>query len=83
MRAKDTDAVAHEVQMSVYRRMSPEERLQVGLDLTKLSRRLLEEGVRRRHPEYSEAEVRLATIRAWLGPDLFQRAYAGEPELDP
>jgi hypothetical protein len=35
----------------------------------------MEEGIRHRHPEYSDEEVRLASIRARLGDELFLKAY--------
>ena len=54
MRAMDTSEQADEVQLGIYRRMKPSERLQVGLDLTELSRHLLAEGIRSRHPEYDD-----------------------------
>lgn len=69
--------------MDVYRRMSPVARLRIGLELTAMSRRLLADGIRRRHPEYDDERVRLAFLRLWLGADLFRTAYAGEPELEP
>jgi hypothetical protein len=83
MRARDTSADAAAVQIEVYRRIGPEARLRAGLALTETSRRLLFEGIRRRHPDYDPAQVRLAGIRAWLGPDLYRRAYPDRPELDP
>ena len=79
----DTSESAFKVQLEVYRRMTPSQRLQIGLELTELSGRLLLDGVRSRHPEYSEEDLRLASIRAWLGPDDFRRAFPGSPELDP
>jgi len=63
--------------------MGPAARLRAALELTELSRRLLAEGIRRRHPEYGGDELRLATIRAWVGRDLFRDAYPDAPELDP
>lgn len=83
MAALDTSPAADAVQLEVYRRMAPEARLRVGLELTELSRGLLVAGVRARHPEYDEEQVRLAAIRLWLGPELFRRAYAGACELEP
>lgn len=83
MAAADTTGDAARAQLDAYRRMSPSARLRVGLELTELSRRLLTDGIRRRHPEYDGARVRLACLRLWLGPDLFRQAYPGEPELDP
>ncbi len=43
----------------------------------------MRDGVRQRHPEYSEEEVRLAFIRLWLGAELYRRAYPAERELEP
>ena len=83
MRPMDTSEEADEVQLGIYRRMEPSERLQVGLDLTDLSRHLLAEGIRHRHPEYEDEQVRFATIRAWLGADLFALVYPEAPALDP
>lgn len=83
MRSRDTSEQALRAQLDVYRRLLPSQRLRVGLELTETSRRLLAAGIRRRHPEYSDDQLRLALIRAWLGPELFRRAYAGAPELEP
>jgi hypothetical protein len=83
MMSLDTSPDASALQLDVYRRMSPAARLRIGLELTALSRRLLEDGVRRRHPEYDNQQVRVAFLRRWLGGDLFRRAYQGQPELDP
>ena len=83
MRARDTSAEAAAVQIETYRRMTPAARLRVALELTELSRQLLAAGVRRRHPEYDAGQIRLATIRLWLGDELYRRAYAGCAELAP
>jgi hypothetical protein len=71
------------IQLDVYRRMSPGARLRVALELTELSRRLVAEGIRQRHPEYSDAQAQLAFLRLWLGDDLFRKAYPRKPELEP
>ncbi len=81
--ASDTTAEAAEVQLRVYQRMKPEDRLRAALNLTAMSRRLLMDGIRARHSEYSEEEVRLATIRAWLSPAVYREAYRGLLEVDP
>ena len=83
MRAVDTSDEAARAQIDAYRRMSAAARLRVGLELTEMSRQLLANGIRRRHPEYDESQARLAFLRLWLGADLFRQAYAGQPELDP
>ncbi len=83
MKGLDTSSDADAIQLEVYRRMAPERRLRVGLELTELSRGLLASGIRARHPEYDEERVRLASLRLWLGAELFRRAYAGAPEIEP
>lgn len=83
MLAEDTSRAAASAQTEIYRRMSPAARLRVGLELTTMSRRLLMEGIRRRHPEYDDELLHLAFLRLWLGPELFRAAYAGKPELEP
>ena len=79
----DTSEDAARVQLGVYRRMAPSERLNVGLELTRISRDLLAQGIRARHPEYSDDEVTWAVIRVWIGRDMFRRAYPYGPQLDP
>jgi hypothetical protein len=83
MTPRDTSQEAAAAQLEVYRRMTPEARLQVALELTEMSRKLLADGIRARHPEYSDEQVRLAMIRVWLTPELYRQAYAGYPEIDP
>ena len=48
------------VQIEVLRKMKPEQRLKISMELTEMSKKLLEEGVPNRHPEYTEQEVKLA-----------------------
>ena len=83
MTARDTSEEAARVQLDIYRAMEPADRLRVGLELTQMSRQLLADGIRVRHPEYSDDELRWALIRAWIGPDLFHRAYPSCPQLHP
>ncbi len=80
---RDTTREAREVQLEAVRRMAPEERLQRGLELAELVRALLAAGVRARHPEYSEEEVRLAVIRIVLGEKLFRAAYPHAGHIEP
>jgi len=82
-RPRDTSEEAARVQLEIYRRMAPEERLRLGLELTRMSRDLVAQGIRARHPDYSDEDVRWAFIRLWLGPALFARAYPGGPEIQP
>ena len=67
----DTSYEAEQTQVEIFRRMGPEKRLQAGIDLAQTCRKLLETGVRRRHPEYDANQVKLAVMRLQLGEELF------------
>lgn len=73
----DTTLEAARVQMEIFRKMEPRKRLQLAFDMSNSLRQLVASGVRSRHPEYSEDQVRLAVIRLTLGDDLFRKAYPG------
>lgn len=75
MKLDDTSPSAQSIQIKILQKMSPDERLSIALELAATSRELLAQGVRKRHPEYSEDEVRLAVIRLQLPEALFQKAY--------
>ena len=80
---RDTAPEAAAAQIEAYRRMTPEARLRAALELTEMSRRLVADGIRARHPEYTPEQVRFAMLRVWLSPAVFRRAYPHAPELDP
>jgi len=55
--------------------MGPKGRLGAAIRLSRMSRILLAEGVRRRHPDYDENQVRLETIHLILPKNVFHAAY--------
>ena len=79
----DTTRHAEQVQLDIFRRTTPERRLEAAIHLARTSRNLLAEGVRKRHPEYRENEVRLAVIRLMLGENLFVSVYPGAKDVLP
>ena len=83
MRPLDTSPDAEKIQIEIFRRMEPEKRLQSAALLSENCRTLLAEGIRRRHPNYDEGQVRLAVIRCLLPEDLFLRAYSGARDILP
>lgn len=74
-RPADTDEAAHERQTEAYRRMSGRDRVAVSFRLNELARRAAEAGIRSRHPDYSEEQVRWALRRLWLGDELARLAW--------
>jgi hypothetical protein len=57
---------ADQRQTAIYRRMTPQQRLTQAMRLWGQARRLVEAGVRIRHPEAAEAEVRRHVARLFL-----------------
>jgi len=83
LKLSDTSKEARRVQVEIFRRMTPEERLQKALEQSEISRELLAQGVRHRHPHYTEQEVRMAVIRLQLPESLFRSVYPGMAGLEP
>jgi hypothetical protein len=74
----DTSLDAVRVQHAVYRRMTPERRLELTFQMIESIRALSAAGVRARHPQYTDRQVELAVIRLTLGEELFRQAFPGE-----
>ena len=76
---RDTTPDAWRVQGEALRAMGIEGRARMTFELSDNLRRSVEAGVRHRHPEYDEDQVRLAGIRLRLGDELFGEVY---PDLE-
>lgn len=57
--------------------MTPEKRLELAFQMTASMRALVADGIRQRHPDYNEQQVKLALIRLTLGDELFHEVYPG------
>jgi hypothetical protein len=79
----DTSAEAEAVQLALYRRMSPSERVRVAHQMSLDAREIAQAAIRRRHPEYDDAMVRWALFRLLLGDALFQAAWPDAPLVAP
>jgi hypothetical protein len=75
--AADTSPQADAVQVEAYRRMGGAGRIQVMFRLNEMVRRTAMAGIRRRHPEYGDADVLLALAQLLYGADLVGRAWPG------
>ncbi len=74
-RPLDTSPEAERVQIEIFQKMTPERRLRAASELGQVVRKLLVSGVRQRHPNYDDEQVRLAVIRLILPENLFLAAY--------
>jgi hypothetical protein len=63
--------------------MGPEGRLRASIDLARTSRALLLEGLRKRHPEFDEHQVKMAYLQLVLPRDLFLAAYPEAQDVPP
>jgi hypothetical protein len=70
MRPKDTSPEIHQLQTARYRALSPEQRAEIAAELSHLARAMAEEGIRLRHPQYSEQEVRRALLHLLYNKEL-------------
>jgi len=82
-RPLDTSPEVERIQNEIFRKMTPARRLQLAIELTETSRKLLATGVRRRHPEYDDERVRLAVIRLTIPEKLFLAAYPHAKDIRP
>ncbi|MGH7127776.1 MAG: hypothetical protein ACREIV_04360 [Planctomycetaceae bacterium] len=67
---QDTTPEAARIHRDVLRRLGPARRLEMGVQLSQTMRLLIEAGVRHRHPELSEPQVRREVLRLMIGETL-------------
>jgi hypothetical protein len=83
VRSADTSPEAHAIQLEVYRSMSPERRLAIGVQMSEDGFAVMAAGIKARHPDYSEAEVTWALRRLRLGDDVLRDAWPAAPLVAP
>ncbi|MGH7327689.1 MAG: hypothetical protein ACREJX_05005 [Polyangiaceae bacterium] len=71
----DTSDAARAAQVAAIGRLSPEERLRIGIDLSQATRRIALDGIRRRRPDLTEEDARYELARMLYGADLAARAW--------
>jgi hypothetical protein len=79
----DTSLDAWQIQRDIYRRMSPEARLDLAVQMSEDARRLTFEGIQQRHPDYDSATARRALFRLLHGDALVLRIWPNEPLVAP
>jgi hypothetical protein len=66
----DTTPEIAAMQIAIRRAMTPEQRLQIALDISHCCRELRKAGIRRNHPDWSDRQVMI---------ELFRLAFLPEP----
>jgi hypothetical protein len=67
MASRDTHDAVHKVQVAAYRTLSPERRAEIAAELSRVSSGMAREGIRLRHPSYTEDEVSQALLHLLYG----------------
>lgn len=79
MKSSDTQATADAVRLRVLRRLTPAERAQIGLEMSEQAFEVARQGIRNRHPDYDDEDVRLAMLRLLHGDEVVRKIYPSEP----
>jgi len=79
----DTTEDVWRLQMAAIARRSVADRLDEWAELNRAVARMEADGIRRRHPDYSDHQVMLAAARMSYGDDLVEAAWPNDPLLDP
>jgi hypothetical protein len=74
----DTSPEARRVLYDLYRRMPLGRRLELALDMCDTGRVLAIAGLRMRHPDATEGELKRLWAKQHLGRELFEEVYGGE-----
>jgi hypothetical protein len=81
--ARDTSQQAHDHRLRLYRAMSPVQRSELALRMSDDLRRIAAEGIRARHPGYSDREVRRALVAVFYGAETAAKVWPGLPVPPP
>ena len=73
--ASDTSLDAMIEQFKVLRRIGITGRAEMMFELSKSVRRITESGVRHRHPDYTEEQIRREVVRLMIGDKLFKEVF--------
>ena len=79
--SRDTSRQAEEMQVELWRGMSPLSKVQAVSALTRSVLQLSLAGIRQRFPEATDSECRIRLARLTLGPELAERVYPESSEL--
>lgn len=77
----DTSIEAQRRQDAVFRSMGPQRRVAAAVEMSESVFAIAREGIRTRHPEYTDEEVLLTSYRLRLGDALFRAAFPHGPIL--
>ena len=78
----DTTIEAARKQFEILRRMGPEARLKTAFELSDNIRSIVEAGVRGRHPNHNEKQIRQEVLRLTIGDGLYREAFGDKIKIE-
>jgi hypothetical protein len=78
---RDTVQGAAEVQRAVYRRLGPQRRVELAVEMSEAARAIAERSIVERQPGYGPQQVRAALLRRVLGDEMFRRIWTDDSRL--
>lgn len=79
----DTSEEAFQAQMAVWERLGPEGRVALAGRISLSARQLARDGIRQRHPDYSDEQIRRALMRLLYGDEIVQKMWPLEALVAP
>jgi hypothetical protein len=83
MRPFDTSREAHELQIRGYRRMAAGQKAQLVAELSEAVRDVAREGIRQRHPDYADDDVKRALVVLLYGRETERRLWPDDERREP
>jgi hypothetical protein len=80
MIVSDTSSEAREVVLGIYRRMSPEKKIELVFDAYRTGQLLSMAGIRMQYPSASEDEVWHIWAKRHLGEELYNKVYGASKD---
>ena len=78
----DTTIEAVRKQIEILRRMDPEARLKMAFELSDNLRNIVEAGVRERHSDYNEQQIKQEVLRLMIGDRLYLEVFGEKTEIE-
>ena len=78
----DTTLEAVRKQFEILRRLGPEVRLKMAFEMSDNLRRIVEAGVRGRHPDYNEQKIKQGVLRLMIGERLYREAFGDKTKIE-
>jgi hypothetical protein len=83
VRSRDTSPEIYELQLQIYRSMSPARRVEIGMEMSEEAFDIAAAGISTHHPDYDKTQVSWALRRLRLGDRLFRAVWPDAPLLAP